>query len=753
LQIFQSATAAPSPAPQSGADDGFIHTAVSNALRANQRMLSEAASKRVLGHLGFRVIEGRLVQSRAAAAHAAIELGYPVVLKASGASIGHKTDLGLIYKDLLSRTALVSAYKKISAELERHSLLSSLDGILVEKCASPGAEMILGFRRDPSFGPMVMLGTGGIFTELVRDVSFALAPVNAQEVWRMLRRLRLLSALAGGQRGLPDNDLAAVVRAVLALAGRGGFALAVEEFREIDINPLRVYPDGYCILDAKIYLEAAAKEQKAINPTSSETEILSRFQPLFYPKSAAYVGASPTSGNMVTRMMQASRSLGFEGSFYPIHPKADAVEGWRCYRSLAELPETVDFACIGVAGENVPHLLASAAGKVKFAHVLSSGFSELGEDGRRLEENVLSAAKTAGIRILGPNCMGLHCPEGKITCIDHASSTVGRVAFVSQSGGFGTDAIRRANALGLCFSKVVTVGNSIDLECIDFMEFFAADPGTDAVLVYVESFKDGRRFFDACRAAAKRKPLFVLRGGLSLQGSRAAEGHTGRLSGGREEWLDLLSQAGAVAVDSFEELLNAGVVAQQPRLPKGSRILLCGQGGGASVVATDLAAGLGLKVPPLDSETLARVHELNLPPGTSRDNPIDAPVGTLQVENGGLFTRLVDLVCAPERFDAAILHINLQNVVSYAPEPAKVIAAFVATAVAAKQRGLFVVLVLRTSGELFLEEYRASAVKLAWESQLAVLPEIEDALRALAAVSKVVSPIVNTEHPRLEEKP
>jgi acyl-CoA synthetase (NDP forming) len=348
--------------------------------------------------------------------------------------------------------------------------------------------------------------------------------------------------------------------------------------------------------------------------------------------------------------------------------------------------------------------------------------------------------------------MGLHCPEGKITCIDHASPIVGRVAFVSQSGGFGTDAIRRANALGLFFSKVVTVGNSVDLECTDFVEYFAADPGTDAVLMYVESFKNGRRFFDACCAVAKRKPLLVLRGGLSLQGSRAAEGHTGRLSGGREEWLDLLNQAGAVAVDSFEELLNAGVVVQQKRLPKGSRVLLCGQGGGASVVATDLAAGLGLTVPRLDRETLARVHELSLPPGTSRDNPIDAPVGTLQVENGGLFTRLVDIVCAPEHFDSAILHINLQNVVSYAPEPAKVIASFVATAAAVKQRGLFVVLVLRTSGEPFLEEYRATAVQLAWESQLAVLLEIKDALRALAAVTKLASPTVNTEHAPLEEK-
>lgn len=734
MQRPESATASPQ------SEDGFVRAIVSNALAANQKMLSEAVSKRIFIYLGLKVIEGKLVQSGAAAARAAAKIGYPVTVKASGAGIGHKTDLGLILKDLRSRTQLLSAHKEISANLRRHSLVSSSDGILVEKNAPSGAEIILGFRRDLSFGPMVMLGAGGIFTEVVRDVSFALAPVNADDVWRMLRRLRLFATLAGGQRGLPENDLAAVVQAVLALAGRDGLGLTVEQFKEIDINPLRVYPEGYSILDAKIYLETAQTQQKTVIPPPSDAEILTRFEPLFYPKSAAYVGASPTSGNMVTRMMQASRSLGFEGNFYPIHPKADVVEGWPCCRSLGELPETVDFACIGVAGESVPSLLASAAGKVKFAHVLSSGFSELGEYGRKLEEQVSAAGKRAGIRILGPNCMGLHCSEGKITCIDHASPIVGRVGFVSQSGGFGTDAIRRANTLGLCFSKVVTVGNSIDLECTDFMEYFAADPGTDAVLVYVESFKDGRRFFDACRAVAQRKALFVLRGGLSLQGSRAAEGHTGQLSGGREEWLDLLSQAGAVAVDSFEELLNAGVVAQQKWVPKGSRILLCGQGGGASVVATDLAAALGLTVPRLDGETLARVRELNLPPGTSRDNPIDAPVGTLQVENGGLFTRLVDLVCAPEHFDAAILHINLQNVVSYAPEPIKVIASFVATAAGVKQRGLFVVLVLRTSGEQFLELYRATAAKLAWESQIAVLPEIKDALRALAALTKVTLP-------------
>lgn len=740
MQISESVSAAKPRVVRADAVGDPIGRAIAAAFEANQKMLSEAASKKILADQGFAVVDGRLVQSAAAAARAAKELSYPVVLKASGPGIDHKTDLGLVHSDLRSRTALATAYKKIHAALSRYALLHSSDGMLVEKCAAPGTEMILGFRRDSVFGPMVLLGTGGIFTETERDVSFGVAPVTAQEVWRMLRRLRLFSLLAGGQRGLSASDLDSIVQAVLALVGQNGFALAVEEFREIDLNPVRVYPDGYCILDAKIYLQQTQEQRPTTLQPTSDSEVLARFRPLFYPKAAAYVGASPSGANMVSRMMKASRSFGFDGSLYPVHPSADAVNGLRAYRNLAELPETVDFACIGIAAENIPSLLSASAGKVKFAHVLSSGFSELGEHGRYLEAQLLSVAKQADIRILGPNCMGLHCPEGKITCIDHASVAAGGIGFVSQSGGFGTDAIRRANALGLAFSKVVTVGNSIDLECSDFIEYFAADPSTDAILVYVESFKDGRRFLDVSRIAAARKPLFVLRGGLSVQGSRAAEGHTGRLSGGREEWFDLLKQVGAVAVDSFEELIYAAVVVQQRPLAKGPRVLLCGQGGGASVVATDWATRSGLTVPQLDQETLAQVEAIKLPPGTSRNNPIDAPVGTLQVENGELFQRLVDLVCSPERFDAAILHINLQNVVSYVPEPTKVIERFVATAVSAKERGLFVVLVPRTSGEQFLEQYRALAVKLAWAHKLPVLPEIKDALTALAAANRYARP-------------
>ncbi len=713
----------------------YIRDTVRTALASGRKTLSEGESKRLLRAARVHVVKGRLVGDANAAAQASSQIGFPVTLKASGTGIWHKTDLGLIQWDLSTKNSVSKAYKRIASSLKRHSLLGSVDGILVEEHLAQAPELILGFRRDPSLGPMVMLGAGGIYTERIDDVAFALAPVSAAEVRRMLRQLRCFPILAGGYRGLRKNDLDSIVHAVLALAGKDGLGLSLKELSVVDINPIRLYPYGYYVLDAKIRLsEPPERDDTLEDGERPGKEILSEFAPLFRPKSVAYVGASPTSRNIVTQMMRATKDMGFTGSIYPIHPKAQSIDGSRAYRNLAEVPEVVDLACVGISANSIPDILNEAKGKAKFAHILSGGFGEMGKSGHQLEAKVLAAARAAGMRILGPNCMGVHCPEGKITCIDGAELGPGVVGFVSQSGGFGTDAIRRGNSRGLAFSKVITVGNSIDLDCADFIRYLAIDPKTDVILVYVESVRNGRAFFQACKLAALRKPVFILRGGLSKHGSRAALSHTGRLSGGRTEWFGLIRQAGAVPVHSLDELLDAAVAIQGGSLPQGRRLLLCGQGGGASVVAADAAQRLGLSVPPLDAKTRTRVELLGLPPGTSRDNPIDAPVGTLQVDNGGLFRRLVETVSSRHRFDLALMHINLQMVVSFAPYPKEVIQNFIETAAFIRQRGLIVLVVLRTTGEGFLEDYRTGAAVLARQYKLPVFQEINNALMAVVAL-------------------
>lgn len=468
--------------------------------------------------------------------------------------------------------------------------------------------------------------------------------------------------------------------------------------------------------------------------------VYERFLPLFRPKVIAVVGASATSVTPGNEFIRHSRSLGFSGRIVPIHPTAALVEGLPTATAFRDVGAPVDFAYIAVRAQDTPALIASGAGVVRFAQVMSSGFGET-VHGQELEHQLVHAAHVAGVRLLGPNCLGVYSPGGRISFIGDSSNEAGHVGVITQSGGLGADVVLRGKYRGLRYSAVVTIGNSVDIRPTELMEYFLADPDTKVVGLYAEDIKDGHEFFQLLRRSNGAKPVVVLLGGQSNQGKRAAASHTGSLVSNIEVWRGLGRQTGVVIVQTLDEFLDV-LLAFQTLTPRHdhptSACVLFGNGGGASVLAADAFDRRGLVVSSLPAAALLALEGLQLPPGTSVQNPIDTPTTTLRQRDGEVAFNILDIVLGQGYPDAVVMHLNLPMFTSSADQRVD----FLRNLLAASMRALTLhsrhthfLLVLRSDGSELAErrrrEFRGEAVKLG----IPVYDEIVNAVNAIAGMA------------------
>jgi acyl-CoA synthetase (NDP forming) len=466
--------------------------------------------------------------------------------------------------------------------------------------------------------------------------------------------------------------------------------------------------------------------------------VIEHFKPLFEPKTVAVVGASAKGAALPNVFIRRIREFGFEGEIYPIHPSAPEIDGLPAYRSLGETPKPVDYAYIAIAAAQVPPLLREARGRVRFAQVISSGFGEV-DEGRELQEALVAAARAGGMHLIGPNCLGIYTPRGRVTFTEIGPRETGAVGIISQSGGLGTDIIRRGLSRGLKFSGLITVGNCADVGPNELLEYYLADEQTRVIGLYIETAKDGRRLFEILRDARAAKPVVILKGGRTQQGRMAAASHTGSLAGDDRVWVALSRQTGCAMADTLDQfidiLLAFQALAPQPRHPT-RRVVLFGNGGGASVLATDYYARLGLDVVPFAAETAGALGALKLPPGTSITNPVDTPVGTLQQDDGRVAEKILEAIYASGRPEALVMHLNLSAFAGRTKSEVLDNLVQVALRVQSHYPGqAHFVLVLRSDGEPQLEErkreFRAKAVALG----IPVYDEMANAGHALAALA------------------
>ena len=348
---------------------------------------------------------------------------------------------------------------------------------------------------------------------------------------------------------------------------------------------------------------------------------------MFFPRSMAVVGLSPDpNGTWLNQVyLQAPLDAGFEGPVYPVNLKGGSIGRHRVYARLQDLPGPVDYVVSCVPARQTPALLEDClAAGVKVVQLYTAGFLEMGPgEGVELQQRLLEIAARGGMRLIGPNCMGVYCPRSGMSYSRDFPAEPGNVGALCQSGGNATYLVRCGAQRGLRFSKVISYGNACDVNEADILEYLARDPETGAIAAYIEGASDGRRLAEALSLAAGAKPVVVYKGGATRAGIRAAASHTGAMAGSRAAWDALLRQAGAVPADSVEEVTDMLVGLLQVK-PRGLNACLVGVGGGAGVLATDEMERAGLRLPPLPAAVRARMEEIVPPIGGMLGNPIDA---------------------------------------------------------------------------------------------------------------------------------
>ncbi len=345
---------------------------------------------------------------------------------------------------------------------------------------------------------------------------------------------------------------------------------------------------------------------------------------LFSPRSVAVIGASSrmdSVGGVVFRNMLDS---GYQGKLYAVNPNHTEIQGVRTYAGIESIPETVDLAVIITRAATVPDIIESCGKRgVRFALVLSAGFKETGLQGAALEQAVVENARRYGMRLIGPNCLGILCPaSGLNVTFSNGGAKAGGLALISQSGAFCTAIMDWAKPNDVGFSSIISMGSAAGMGFGEILDYLASDPHTDSILLYIEGIQHVRSFMSALRAAARIKPIFIVKAGRHAAGSKAAFSHTGALVGADDVFDAALQRAGVVRVDTIVQLFSAAQALSAHFRPSGNRLAIVTNGGGPGVMAADRAADLGVTMATLSDATQTQLNAL-LPATWSHGNPLD----------------------------------------------------------------------------------------------------------------------------------
>ncbi|HCY86097.1 MAG TPA: CoA-binding protein, partial [Desulfobacteraceae bacterium] len=565
---------------------------INTALSTGKSSLNEDRAKEIFRHLGMPVVAEEKIGAGTGMTDAALaageRIGWPLVLKGLGEKILHKTEAGLVHVGIGGPEDLAAAVDDIRARAA-----DELEALLVQPMVKGRREFVAGMFRDAQFGPVIMFGLGGIFTEALGDIVFRIAPLSNADMDDMIDSLKA-QKLLGAFRGEAAVDKEALKS---VLKGLSDLACEFPAITEMDVNPLIVQPDGRPVaVDGLVILGGDANSKE--RPASIDLKALNA---CFYPESIAFVGASASPGKWGHMLPTNTFAREFGGKVYLVNPKGGKIMGRKVYKRLSEIKGNVDLAVVTVPADRVMDLIPEMAEKnVRGMLLITSGFREVGEEGRQLEDALIEKARQAGILVLGPNTMGVCNPHANFySTAANAYPLPGSTALVCQSGNMGTQLLAFAEQQDIGIRAFSGSGNEAMVTIEDYMEAFERDELTRTVVLYLESVKDGRRFFESASRVSKKKPVVVLKGGRTEMGEKAASSHTGAMASDAKVFNSACTQAGIIQVEQPMELLDLSAVFSSLPLPKGNRVAIMTLGGGWGVVTTDLCAEHGLEVPQL----------------------------------------------------------------------------------------------------------------------------------------------------------
>ncbi|EGG42024.1 CoA-binding domain-containing protein [Candidatus Nitrosarchaeum limnium SFB1] len=593
-------------------------------IQTDHKVITEELSKTILKTYGVKVPPFALVTSAEEAAKQAKKIGFPLVMKVVSPQILHKTDVGGVKVGLDNVNDVKKTFKDMYGRLSKKKGVE-VKGILLEKMVPKGVELIVGIQNDPQFGPVIMVGLGGIMTEVMKDVAFRMLPISTSDAKSMLNELKG-SALLKGFRGSDPIDTNMVAQ-MLVQIGKLGVENA-DYINSIDFNPVVVYPKSHFVVDAKIILNKEIRKD-SISKAKPNIESMETF---FTPESVALVGASSTPGKIGNSVLIALGKQDYKGKVFPINPKQESILGIKCYPTLDAINEKVDLVvvCIDLA-ECGPIMETCAKKGIHNVVIVSGGGKELGGDRATMEAKVKELSLKHKIRVVGPNCIGMFNAANRLDCAFQGQermvrSKLGNIAFFSQSGTMGISMLESADVFGL--SKMISFGNRSDVDEADMIWYAANDPQTKVIGLYVEGFGDGRKFINTAKRVMKeqKKPIVIWKSGRTAAGAKQAASHTGSLGGSNAIIMGAFKQAGIISVDSYQELVGVlKALAWQPPA-KGNRVAMTSNGAGPMIGGIDQLERLGLTIGKLAPEHVKKIKD-HFPPTVPIHNGNPADVG------------------------------------------------------------------------------------------------------------------------------
>jgi acetate---CoA ligase (ADP-forming) len=453
---------------------------------------------------------------------------------------------------------------------------------------------------------------------------------------------RLIEALVGVAR---DNDISSFEADVL-----GEASYMIEALLDYGFHVSNEMQAG------QYHVTFSIKPTQAMDLREVDRDrdaIVASLQPILRPKSVAIIGAARNQGTIGNLLMRCILQSGYSGVVYPVNPNADAVLSVKSYPSVLEIPGNVDMAIIAVPAAVVSRVVDECGRKgVRALIVISDGFRERGGEGIAREEQLKNITLSYGMRLIGPNCMGVINTDPDVSMnasFSHVFPIQGNVAFLSQSGAMGLTILEHAKNLNMGLSSFVSIGNRADVSFTDLLLYWDQDPATKVILLYIESFGDPGKFARIARRVSAKKPIVAVKGGTTAAGARAASSHTGAMASSNVASEVLFHNAGIIRVTSVEELFDLGTLLSTQPLPRGRRLAIVTNGGGPGILAADAASLNGLEVPELSAETREKIR-----PALKRDvslgNPMDTTAGATAEEYEGI----LKVLAADDNIDAVL---------------------------------------------------------------------------------------------------
>jgi acetyl coenzyme A synthetase (ADP forming)-like protein len=591
-----------------------------DAVKADKRSsLTAPEGKLVCDAYGIPVPKEGVAKSATEAAKIATGMGFPVVMKIVSPDILHKTEAGGVMVGVKNAADVEANYATILANARKYKADAKIEGIQVQQMLLGGQEVIVGAVTDGSFGKLVAFGLGGVLVEVLKDITFRMAPATKDDALSMLDGIQAAEMLKGVRGSDPANRdaIADIIVNVSKLI------TDFPEIAEMDLNPVFATKKDAIAADVRIVVDFAPKPPR---PRPNHDDIVRQMNRIMKPKAVAVIGASAENGKIGNSVMKNLINGGYKGEIYPIHPKAEEIMGKKVYKSVKDIPGEVDIAVFAIPASLVAGALTECGEKkVVGAILIPSGYAETGNI--KGQEEIQAIGQKYGIRLMGPNIYGFYYTHANLCATFCTAYDVkGSAALSSQSGGIGMAIIGFSRSAKMGVSAIVGLGNKSDIDEDDLLTFFEQDENTQIIAQHCEDLKDGRSFAEVAKRVSKKKPIVVLKAGRTSAGAKAASSHTGALAGNDKIYEDVFNQSGVIRARSLRDMLEFARGIPILPTPKGENVVIITGAGGSGVLLSDACIDnkLSLMTIPPDLDAAFRKF---IPPFGAAGNPVDITGG------------------------------------------------------------------------------------------------------------------------------